>query len=36
MKNAFYFNLKALFILKIFKFLLQPFGHVGKTPWFER
>ena len=28
-KNAFYFILKALFILKIFKFLSQPFGHVG-------
>ena len=30
MKNAFYFNLKALFILKIFKFLSSPFGHVSK------
>ena len=31
MKNAFYFILKALFILKIFKFLSGPFWHVGKT-----
>ena len=31
MKNAFHFNLKALFVLKIFKFLPQLFGHVGKT-----
>ena len=31
MKNAFYFILKALFVLKIFKFLSRPFGHVGKT-----
>ena len=31
MKNAFYFILKALFILKIFKFLSRLFGHVGKT-----
>ena len=31
MKNAFYFILKALFILKIFKFLSGLFGHVGKT-----
>ena len=30
MKNAFYFNLKALFILKIFKFLSGRFGPVGK------
>ena len=28
MKNAFYFILKALFILKIFKFLSGHFGHV--------
>ena len=28
MKNAFYFILKAIFILKIFKFLSQFFGHV--------
>ena len=31
MKNAFYSILKALFILKILKFLSQPFGHAGKT-----
>ena len=29
MKNA-YFTLKALFVLKIFKFLSWLFGHVGK------
>ena len=33
MKNAFYFNLKTLFILKIFKFLSRLFGHMGKTAW---
>ena len=31
MKNAFYFNLKALFVLKIFKLLSCVFGHAGKT-----
>ena len=30
MKNAFYFILNALFVLKIFKFLSQHFGHIGK------
>ena len=30
MKNAFYFILKALFVLKIFKFLSWLFGHVAK------
>ena len=30
-KNAFYFILKALFILKIFKFLPRLFGHVEKN-----
>ena len=30
MKNAFYFILKALFVLKIFKFLSRLFGHVKK------
>ena len=35
-KNAFYFILKAIFILKIFKFLSWLFGHVGKTAWLER
>ena len=29
-ENAFYFILKAFFILKIFKFLLRLFGHVEK------
>ena len=29
-KNAFYFTSKALFVLKIFKFLSSLFGHVGK------
>ena len=29
MKNAFYFTLKAFFILKVFKFLSWLFGHVG-------
>ena len=31
MKNAFYFVLKAPFVLMIFKFLPLLFGHVGKT-----
>ena len=31
MKNAFYFILKALFVLKLFKFLSRLVGHVGKT-----
>ena len=30
MKNAFYFMLKALYVLKLFKFWFQLFGHVGK------
>ena len=36
MKNAFYFTLKAFFLLKIFKFLSWLFGHVGKTAWLGR
>ena len=36
MKNAFYFILKAPFVLKIFKFLSRLFGHVGKTARLER
>ena len=36
MKNAFYFILKAAFVLKIFKFLSCVFGHVEKTAWLER
>ena len=35
MKKAFYFTLKALFVLKIFKFLVWLFGHVEKTTWLE-
>ena len=35
MKNAFYFILKALFILKLFKFLSWLFGHVEKTAWLK-
>ena len=31
MKNAFFFILKALFVLKIFKFLIGLFGQVEKT-----
>ena len=31
MKNGFYCILKALFVLKTFKFLSQVFGHVGKN-----
>ena len=30
MKNAFYFTSKALFVLKIFKFLSWLFGHIAK------
>ena len=30
MKNAFYLILKAHFVIKIFKFLYWPFGHVKK------
>ena len=33
MKNAFYFILKALFVLKIFKFLSWHLGHVEKTAY---
>ena len=36
MKKAFYFTLKALFVLKIFKFLSWLFGHVEKTARLER
>ena len=35
LKNA-YFILKAFFVLKVFKFLSRPFGHVGKRAWFEK
>ena len=30
MKNAFYFTSKALFVVKIFRFLSRLFGHVAK------
>ena len=36
MKNAFYFILKALFVLKIFKFSFWRFGHVEDTAWLEK
>ena len=35
-ENAFHFILKALFVLKIFKFLCWRFGQAEKTAWFER
>ena len=35
-KNAFYFILKALSFLKIFKFLSWVFGHIEKTAWLKR
>ena len=35
-KNAFYFFLEALFVLKIFMFLLRLFGHAEKTALLER
>ena len=31
MKNAFYSILKTLFVLKVFKILSLPFGHIEKT-----
>ena len=36
MKNSFYLILKAIFLLKIFKFLSWFLGQLGKTPWLER
>ena len=36
MKNAFYFILKEIFVLEIFKFLFWLFGHVEKLTWLER
>ena len=36
MKNAFYFTLKALFVIKISKFLSWLFGYVEKTVRLER
>ena len=35
-KNAFYFILKALFVLEIFKLLCWLFAHVEKTASLER
>ena len=35
MENAFCFILKALFVLKIFEFLSQPFDHVEKRSLLE-
>ena len=34
-EDAFYFILKAHFVLKIFTFLFCLFGHVEKTAWLE-
>ena len=34
-KNDFYFILKALSVLEIFKLLSWLFGHVEKTAWLE-
>ena len=36
MKNAFFYDLKAIFILKIFKFLSKHFGYAEKTDWLGR
>ena len=36
MKNAFYFILKALFVLKISKFLSSIFSYAEKMAWLER
>ena len=36
MENAFYFILKALFVLQIFKLLSWLFEHVEKKAWLER
>ena len=35
-RNSFYLILKALFVVKIFKFISWVFGHAGKTAWLER
>ena len=35
-ENAVHFMLKALFLLKILKFLCWLFGHVEKAAWLER
>ena len=36
MKNAFYYILKALFVVKMFKSSSWLFGHAEKTVWLER
>ena len=36
MKNTFYFTLKALFVLKIFKFFVMVFWSCIKTAWLDR
>ena len=36
MKIIFYFSWKALFVIKIFKFLSWYFSHLEKVAWFER
>ena len=36
MKNAFYYILKALFVLKIFNFLSWRFGPVKQAVWLEK
>ena len=35
MKNAFYFIVKSIFVLKVFKFLSWFFGYVEKTDWLD-
>ena len=35
-EKYFLINLKAVFGLKIFKFLSQLFGHAGKAAWLKR
>ena len=36
MENAFYFILKAFFVVKIFTFLFSDFNQIDKTAWLER
>ena len=35
MKYGFYFILKALFVLKMLKFLSELFDHIEKMAWLE-
>ena len=35
-KNAFYFILKALFVLKVYTFLLWLFRQLEKAAWLEK